>query len=132
MLKNALAGAMAFALMGCNSVDPGGLVMQYRIEVAASKYEPTKPIAQTCNSACNLRLSGNYCVRKDGVFGVHASRWGFDGPPVSPRDNQVRQHVPACFRNLADRYRAWDSLAYTNIPAGEVLAACPHLTACAA
>jgi len=121
------------ALTGCNAVptvDHGGIVDDYLSTTNKSLSSAISPIEAVCESACNIKLSGNYCVQRHGVFGVHATKYIMDGSIVPIYANAVRNSVPACFRNLADRKDAWRTFNMTNIPAWEVIQACPSITIC--
>jgi len=126
---------IAFVLCGFGGYDPGGDVQSYIDEARRSWARPIRAIERQCDSACNVKLSGNFCIQRDGVFGVHASRWAANDSRVNnrlvpPQYNAVRLAVPTCFRRLADRRRAWDTFSFTFIPARDVISACPQLPVC--
>jgi hypothetical protein len=132
MMRVALVAALLCGLLvpAQASEDHGGNVGDYFGFNVRSWSGPREPIARACFSACAMRLAGKFCVRRDGVFHVHASVTIRNRLVVPPVANIVRQVVPACFRRLADRRDAWRSLAYTPIPARDVIAACPALSVC--
>jgi hypothetical protein len=118
-------------LCGFGDYDSGGDVQSYINETNQSRYQPMQAIPRQCDSACLTRLSGNYCIQRDGSFGVHATILSTtDRRIVPPQYNDVRSFVPVCFRRLADRYDAWKTLNYTYISARQVIAACPQLKVC--
>jgi len=118
---------------GCDApslYDRGGVSSDYINEMAGSFGRQIRPIERECDSACVVKLAGNYCVQRDGSFGVHASKYTATGQKVPLHADQVRAAVPSCFRNLADSKGAWQSFRITRIPAREVLRACPRLKVC--
>jgi hypothetical protein len=122
---------LAFILCGFGDYDPGGDTQSYIIEALQSWKRPMRPIERQCDSSCNAKLSGNYCIQRDGSFGVHASHWSApDNRLIPPQYNAIRLAVPACFRRLADSRRAWDTFNFTFISARDVIAACPQLPVC--